>query len=684
MKFKIKTIKSKFLGFMLPTVLCTMFISTLISYQNSKKLINEEIEIKMNTELNFIVESIEKNLQNNSAIPINLAKIAGVSGESIPQEMYAEILKSIITSNQDTLGSGIWYEPFKYSNSIKYFGPYSYKDQNAITYTEKYCTDEYNYPNQNWYKNAVNSDKDITWEDPYYDETTKVTMVTAAVPFYDKNKELLGVTTADIDLSNIKKMIDDIKVGDSGRAILANKDGLYLAGVHYTKVMKTKISEDSDSGLMPIASDLMSGESGHSEYQAMDGKSKIYYTTIPSTDWIIALTITNDELYAPLDSLLLQLIIIGILTILFIIIIVVFITNFILKHIKEAKALSSSISNGDLSKTIEVKTQDEVGEMCNNLNEMTHKLKDILIDVSQSLENVVATSEELTASAEQTQEASEKIAISMQEIAQGADEQLTVSENAVQAVDNISVKIKNITNNIDVVSKASLDAAEAAKNGETAITKVKDQINFINEKVTLSSNKVNNLGQKSNSIGEIVSLITNIASQTNLLALNAAIEAARAGEHGKGFAIVADEVRILAEQSGNAAEQIGELVKEIQSEIVTSIKAMEEGSNSVTKGIAVVDDAKHSFEDINKAVYGVSEKMKDVSLIIQEINSATRDMVQSIERISNISEENTGNTQNVAAASEEQSALMREVASAAEQLSTMAVKVEENINFFKF
>ncbi len=176
-----------------------------------------------------------------------------------------------------------------------------------------------------------------------------------------------------------------------------------------------------------------------------------------------------------------------------------------------------------MTKTIKTDAEDEVGQVLNNLNSMSGKLKEVLKNISMSLENVVATSEELTASAEQTQEAAEK--------------------------------------------------------GQEAITKVKTQISSIDEKVTMSSNIVNNLGRKSNSIGEIVALINDISEQTNLLALNAAIEVARAGEQGKGFAVVAEEVRKLAEQSGDAANQIRTLITEIQGEITNAVNVIDEGSS---------------------------------------------------------------------------------------------------------
>jgi len=684
MKLKFKSIKGRTLVYILPLVLGSLFILTLLSYQSSKNLINQEIDIKMDKHLNYVVESIEKNLEKHASIPVNLAKVVEASSDSISKEKYADILKNVITSNNDTLGAGVWYEPYKYNNGLKYFGPYAYKDKNTVVYTEDYSTEEYNYPNQDWYKTAVNSNNSVTWIDPYYDETTKVTMVTTTVPFFDKNKNLLGTTTGDIDITNLQKMVNEIKVGKMGKAILLDKNGFYMAGIDSSKVMKIKVGEDKDSGLMSIASQLLSGKAGNSEYTSAKGKNKIFYTSIPSTKWVVALTIPNEELYAPLNTLLWKLAGVGVLAVLLVIAAVLFFTRYISTTLREANILSSLIANGDLSKTINVNTEDEIGTMCLNLNNMSDKLKDVLKNVSESLENVVATSEELTASSEQTQEASEKIAISMQEIALGSDEQFSESENAVKVVEEISSKISNITDDILLASSASFTAAETAENGESAINKVKNQIASIDEKVTQSSNIVNNLGEKSNSIGEIVSLITSIATQTNLLALNAAIEAARAGEQGKGFAVVADEVRKLAEQSGNAAEQIGVLITEIQAEITNAIKVMSEGTSSVREGIIIVDDAKHSFENINKAVDEVSDKMKNVSSVIEEINSSTKGMVQAIEKISKISQESTGNTQNVAAASEEQSALMKEVSSAAEGLSDMAMELQQSISFFKF
>jgi len=683
MNLKFKSIKARTLVYILPLVLCAMFLLTLISYISSKNLINQEIDIKMDKHLGSVVESIEKNLEKHAGIPVNLSKVVGASNGLITKAQYVDILKNIITTNNDTLGAGVWYEPYKYDSSTKFYGPYAYKDKDNVVYTEDYCTEEYNYPNQEWYKAAATSGK-VTWTDPYYDETTKITMVTTAVPFFDNNKKLLGTITGDIDISNLQKMVNEIKVGSKGKAMLLDKNGFYMAGMDSSKIMKIKAGDDKDSGLDSIANQLLSGKAGSNEYTSKDGTNVIYYTSIPSTKWIVALSIPKDELYAPLKSLLWKLATVGVLAILLVIINVLLFTRYISNNLKKANILSSAIANGDLSQTIEVNTEDEIGQMCHNLNNMADKLKDVVKNVSHNLENVVATSEELTASSEQTQEASEKIAVAMQEIAVGSDEQLNESENAVNVVENISCKITNITEDVQIASTESLTAAATAGNGQLVINKVKNQIASIDEKVTMSSNIVNSLGEKSNSIGEIVSLITSIATQTNLLALNAAIEAARAGEQGKGFAVVADEVRKLAEQSGNAAEQIGVLIAEIQGEIGNAIKVMGEGTASVRDGITIVDEAKNSFEGINNAITGVSQKMQNVSSVIEEINAATKGMVQAIEKISKVSQESSGSTQNVAAASEEQTALMKEVATAAEGLSNMAMDLQQNISFFKF
>ncbi|SHI69347.1 methyl-accepting chemotaxis protein [Clostridium cavendishii DSM 21758] len=681
---KFKTIRMRTLMSVLPVVIASMFFLTIISYLSAKSILNKELDAKMNSQLGQVVENIQKNLDKHAAIPMDLARITENTGANLTKDNYAAILKNIITNNNDTLGAGIWYEPYEYDNNTKFFSNYAYKNNDKVVYTDEYSSESYNYPNQAWYKAAVNTTNKIVWSNPYYDSTSKLTMVTATAPFYDQNKKLLGTTTGDINISNIQKMVDSVKIGNTGKAVLIDNTGLFMAGVPNEKIMKAKVSEDTTIGFKSIASDLLSGKSGNTTYTSSNGNNIIYYDTIPSTNWVVALTIPQSELYAPLNSLLIKSSIITIISILIAIAVVLLFSIHISNKLKQANLISESIAKGDLSKNIDVTTEDEIGLMYTNLNSMSDNLKDVLINISQNLENVVATSEELTASAEQTQMASEKIAISMQELAEGSDTQLNSSENAVKIVEDIGSKMHNISNNVQEVSKTSLHSLETAEKGEAVIIKVKSQMATINQNVALSSKIVHALGGKSNSIGEIVSLITDISDQTNLLALNAAIEAARAGEQGKGFAVVADEVRTLAEQSKNAAEQIAKLILEVQTEISNAINIMDEGTASVKTGLVIVDEAKNSFDDINNAVNLVSDKANNVTKVIDEIYKATKEMSISIEQISKISQDTTGNTQTVAAATEEQTALMKEVANACENLTKMATTVQNNISFFKF
>lgn len=342
------------------------------------------------------------------------------------------------------------------------------------------------------------------------------------------------------------------------------------------------------------------------------------------------------------------------------------------------------VANGDLTVAeIEAKSNDEVGQLTKDFNKMTNNLSKILGQVELSAHQVANSSEQLTASSEQSSKATEQISLAIQEVAIGADRQLSSANNSTNNVAEISNSMDKIAVNIQLVTESSINAAKTAVDGDQVVTQAVEQMKIINTQTSAVAEVINKLNGNSNQIGKIVAIITDIAGQTNLLALNAAIEAARAGEHGRGFAVVADEVRKLAEESTVAAEQINNLITEIQVETKRAVVVMGNSTNGVNEGISMVNNAGVAFKNILTAVEDVAIEAKDVSAAIQMITTEMQTMVSEIEEISNISMQVAGNIQNVAASTEEQNASMEEIASSAEMLSKMAVELQNAISNFK-
>ena len=207
----------------------------------------------------------------------------------------------------------------------------------------------------------------------------------------------------------------------------------------------------------------------------------------------------------------------------------------------------------------------------------------------------------------------------------------------LRIAEEIFTGMEQITNNVQTVTNTSLEAFKRAEKGNDVVYSAIDHMNNISNKVATSSQVVSVLGDKSKEIGSILSLISSIAQQTNLLALNAAIEAARAGEQGKGFAVVADEVRKLAEQSASAAGNISLLINEIQKEIVNAVTAMDNGTIAVNDGIKMVNQAGKAFGEILADINYISTQMQDVSAVTEEISAGTHNMLDSIQHVSKIS-----------------------------------------------
>lgn len=421
---------------------------------------------------------------------------------------------------------------------------------------------------------------------------------------------------------------------------------------------------------------------------------------------------------------------------------------------------AAALAGGDLTANVTIETQtlnyesgDEMGDLARAFNtmisrlqetgqafsDMTANLRNLVSQVADNANNVGAASAQLASAADQAGQATSQIATTIQQVAKGTTQQTQAVTQTAAAVEQMSRAIdgvaKGAQEQANAVAKASAltaqisqtieqvahsaqagaqAAAQAAATAQTGAKTVEQTIQgmaAIKAKVGLSAEKVKDMGQRSQQIGAIVETIDDIASQTNLLALNAAIEAARAGEHGKGFAVVADEVRKLAERASAATKEIGELIRGIQHTVAEAVAAMDEGAREVELGASRAGEAGQALADIRQVVEAVNQQveaiaaaaqhmaagsnelvaaMDAVSAVVEENTAATEEMAagstqvtQAIEHIASVSQENSAAVEEVSAAAEQMSAQVEEVTASAQALSDMAQTLQELVAQFK-
>ena len=360
------------------------------------------------------------------------------------------------------------------------------------------------------------------------------------------------------------------------------------------------------------------------------------------------------------------------------------VSRMISKPVVQLSRFAARIANGDLTaEPLVVKHRDEIGDLVRTFNRMTDNLRELIRNVDRSAEQVAAASESLTVSAEQTTSATEQIAVSIQEVASGAEAQVDGLEECARAMQEMTSGIQQVAESASAVSEAASATRQEAKRGNEALQDVVAQMKVIHDAVTDTSNVVKRLEERSGEIDEITQAIAAISSQTNILAMNAAIEAARAGEQGRGFSVVASEVKKLAEQSKQSADQIAKLIQDIKDDTMKAASAMERGAREVTEGLSVVDVTKEGFENIWRSVEKVAEQIQETSAVAQQMSASVEEVNASMENIAHLAKESTNYAQSVAGASEEQLASIEEVTTSAESLSQMAVELRSLIHKFK-
>ncbi|MBN1046118.1 methyl-accepting chemotaxis protein [Clostridium botulinum] len=533
-----------------------------------------------------------------------------------------------------------------------------------------------------WYKDLM-SGVPYNISNPVISKGTGKTLVVIGVPIKGETDQSIGTMISAVNLSYIQEKVKDFKFGKNGYSLLVGKDGTILEHPDEELIMKKNISEIEDENIKLLGQKMQGNEEGIFRFGTGDNKFIVFYDKVPLSDWSVASVLSEKELFASVDKLMIMSLLITAVIVLVSAIIIVFVAKQMTSPLASLSDFSEEISLGDLTNKLEIDGEDEVAKVANGLNNTVFKLKEMISDISTSADEVMVVSNSLSLATSESLKANEEVSKSMQEIAAGA---VTQAQGASEAsivtgelIEEINEVFKKCNHMINIVEKSSDISNSVSKGVKEAI----DSIQNIAETNKLNVQETQTLLEQSKEIGQIVDVISEISEQTNLLSLNAAIEAARAGEQGKGFAIVADEVRQLAEQSANSSKKIANLISMIQNQIEIISNKMETGTCEVVSGVKKATLVGENFKEIERVfttVINVADEVSKATNRMEKKASTTSDIINNVAAIT---EENSAATEQVTASNEEQIAFMHEIVDSTYKLEDLVNNLNNTVERFK-
>lgn len=516
----------------------------------------------------------------------------------------------------------------------------------------------------------------------FIDNNTKKPGVMISLPIKNKLMGVEGVISAKLNVEELSNIAKFQKIGKTGNAYIVDKTGVVIGHEDFkNKIVKRYNSvEEGNIG----AQKAVDRETDVENYKNEDGKNVIgAYTTVPYTNWGVVVEQDTEEIENLASGALRRTSIIVILAGIIIAILTAIISRLFTRPIINLGKSAEKIKNGDMTEDINITSKNEIGLLQGSFSSMISSLTNVINKVNIASDNIKRTIEDLKIRSELTVKASEEISSVVEQVASGTENQIhsveatsMIIEEMTKQVDEVDVKIKDIED-------AASHATDIASIGTVHINDTQKAIESIVEKVENSSTKISSLTKETQKIGKIITFIDNISNQTNLLALNAAIEAARAGEAGRGFTVVADEIRKLAEQTGNASKDIVGIINSIQKDMGDVTISMDESIEEVNKGSNVINKATESFSNIKEETKKVNESISNFTNIVKMLTIGMNEIEMSMREVSAVSQQTGAGTQTVLASSEEQQSAIEHVEGLADNLDLMADELVSIVNEFK-
>lgn len=495
-----------------------------------------------------------------------------------------------------------------------------------------------------WWHEAIEKDK-LYLTSPQVDATDKTVSSVLQMTLYDKNKQFLGVGGVDILITTVGDLVSQIQYQNKGRAFLINEDQqvVYFPTNNSKLELNQPLNDfnsifNQTSGFDRLSSLISSQDSGLIENILFEGEEYAVFfvpvkSEIPEIDWTLGLLVPQNLINEPIESAIIYSTIIIVVIILLLSVITWVVSNKLLKPVKQIADAMYDIAHGegDLTQRLAINSNDEVGIMAKQFNRFIERIQELIGQASGNAEQVNATADRVAATAGKLNQEVLQEQGQMNKVSASVEQMMAVSDEIRRSVNQVNDVVSEVTESVNVVSENSIQTQQVITDVSQSITEATEAVLALNHDV--------------GEIGAVLDVIKNIAEQTNLLALNAAIEAARAGEQGRGFAVVADEVRVLATRTQESTDHIQSTVEKLQTGATQVKDLMEQTDSKSDKGVQQVKTVLAAIDSISEAVDRVRQVNLEVSGATQqqqEIAAAIEDSLQSIHRVTQLMVEHSG------------------------------------------